>query len=135
MIKGDYIYSPDSRCFGSAFGLSVILAAGINTVPYLNTREHNTNIKRKDDLSFGQLYHKHAPTWSDVTTEEALPETGMSDVSASLAVIKQLAFIEGDYIAEKKADDFFDNAVFSTKKVIIRKSLQRQNTVGLMDQG
>ncbi len=33
---------------------------------------------------------------------EVLPEAIISYVAASLAVIKQLAFIEGDYIAEKK---------------------------------
>lgn len=74
-----------------------------------------------DSYIINKLYSSDNPTWTDVETSVAIPDASANDVAASFSVLNQLAFLEGDYEAEKEADLFFSQIPVKTKKIMVNR--------------
>lgn len=80
------------------------------------------NKSGSDGYVINHLYSPNSPTWSDVETDTYSPrEDTNNDIPEALNVLSNLTFIEGDAIAEKEADKFFDQIQIKTKKIMVTK--------------
>ncbi|MEA1968810.1 MAG: hypothetical protein U9N77_11415 [Thermodesulfobacteriota bacterium] len=79
------------------------------------------NISGSDGYIINHIYSSDAPTWSNIDTTYSHVEDMDSDVSETFNVLSKLAFLEGDAIAEKEADQFFSQVQVKTKKIMVKK--------------
>lgn len=74
-----------------------------------------------DGYILNQLYSSDTPTWSDVKTTFSPLENSNDDIIETFNVLRKLAFLEGDAVAEKEADHFFGQVQVKTKKIMVRR--------------
>lgn len=79
------------------------------------------NMSGSDGYAINHIYSSDAPTWSNIDTTYSHSEDMDSDVSETFNVLSKLAFLEGDAIAEKEADQFFSQVQVKTKKIVVKK--------------
>jgi len=67
------------------------------------------------------LYSSDSPTWSDVETTYSPLEDTNNNITEIFNVLSKLAFLEGDSVAEKEADQFFSQVHVKTKKIMVSR--------------
>lgn len=74
-----------------------------------------------DGYIINLLYSSDSPTWSDVETTYSPPEDKNNNITEAFNVLIKLAFLEGDSVAEKEADQFFSQVHVKTKKIRVSR--------------
>lgn len=81
---------------------------------------HNSG---SDGYVVNHIYSPDSPTWSDVEAAYFLIEDTNNDIPEAIYFLNRLAFLEGDAVAEKEADQFFNQVQIKTKKIIVRNKV------------
>lgn len=79
------------------------------------------NKNGSDDYIINHLYSSHSPTWSDIEITHSLLEDTDNYITETFNVMKKIAFLEGDAVAEKEADQFFSHIQVKTKKIMVSR--------------
>ena len=108
-------------CTKTVLLCSMLLAA--NTPPNIEAGNANSSFYRgvqgSDSFRIGQLISSRNETWSPITLCDYESSKSFDNISASVKLLKNLSFLEGDLQAEKEADAYFDNIPVKTRKVLI----------------
>ena len=105
---------------GSSFS-DYALRLGSNTSCPLCSDSHYVAILI--DALTPKVYRNEPATWSSVVTVYEGEQHENLNVIASLKVLNSLAFIEGDVVAEKRADEYFSKKKVRKRKVKILRKL------------
>lgn len=79
------------------------------------------NRGESDSYMVNHIFASDSPTWSDVETTYSPQEDTNNDVTETFNVLNKLAFLEGDAVAEKEADQFFSQVQVKTKKIMVSR--------------
>jgi hypothetical protein len=74
-----------------------------------------------DEYVINHLYSSDSPTWSDIESSYGSSGGSHDEIKDSFTVLAGLAFLEGDAIAEKEADQFFSRVQVKTRKIMVTK--------------